>query len=74
LRPRQRIQRYSFLRGLQDSNETLFYALLTGNIEEIMPVVYTPTVGAYVYPSIVLGAPVYARYRRTRFRAQREQR
>jgi malate dehydrogenase (oxaloacetate-decarboxylating) len=39
------IERYTFLRGLQDTNETLFYALLTRNIEEMMPVVYTPTVG-----------------------------
>src|ERR1700733_7284137 len=39
------IQKYTFLRGLQDTNETLFYALLTENIEEMMPVVYTPTVG-----------------------------
>ena len=39
------LQRYVFLRGLQDSNETLFYALLTRNIEEMMPTVYTPTVG-----------------------------
>src|SRR5271154_7107293 len=39
------IQRYVFLRGLQDSNETLFYALLTRNIEELMPILYTPTVG-----------------------------
>src|ERR1700685_3854910 len=38
-------QQYSFLRDLQDANETLFYALLTRNIEEIMPLVYTPTVG-----------------------------
>jgi malate dehydrogenase (oxaloacetate-decarboxylating) len=37
--------KYSFLRELQNSNETLFYALLVRNIEEMLPVVYTPTVG-----------------------------
>ncbi|HEV3373214.1 MAG TPA: NAD-dependent malic enzyme [Xanthobacteraceae bacterium] len=38
-------ERYAFLRDLQDTNETLFYALLVRNIEEMLPLVYTPTVG-----------------------------
>jgi malate dehydrogenase (oxaloacetate-decarboxylating) len=37
--------KYSFLRDLQDMNETLFYALLVRNVEEMLPLVYTPTVG-----------------------------
>jgi malate dehydrogenase (oxaloacetate-decarboxylating) len=37
--------KYAFLRDLQDTNETLFYALLVRHVEEMLPLVYTPTVG-----------------------------
>jgi malate dehydrogenase (oxaloacetate-decarboxylating) len=40
------LERHLFVRTLQDTNETLFYALLTKHIEELNPIVYTPTVGA----------------------------
>jgi malate dehydrogenase (oxaloacetate-decarboxylating) len=38
-------ERYSFLRDLQDINETLFYALLVRNLPETLPLIYTPEVG-----------------------------
>ena len=37
--------KYAFLRDLQDTNETLFYALLLRDVEGMLPLVYTPTVG-----------------------------
>jgi len=37
--------KYSFMRDLQDTNETLFYALLTHHVETLLPTVYTPAVG-----------------------------
>ena len=38
--------RHIFLRNLQDTNETLFYGLLNGHMTEMMPIIYTPVVGA----------------------------
>jgi malate dehydrogenase (oxaloacetate-decarboxylating) len=38
------LERHIFLRALQDTNETLFYALLYRHISEMAPIIYTPVV------------------------------
>lgn len=40
------MDKHIYLRNIQDTNETLFYRLVSNHITEMMPIIYTPTVGA----------------------------
>ncbi|MFF4211333.1 NAD-dependent malic enzyme [Streptomyces sp. NPDC001796] len=39
------LNRHIYLRQLQDTNEVVFYRLITEHLKELLPIVYTPTVG-----------------------------
>jgi len=39
------IDKHIYLRNIQDTNETLFYQLVIQHLDEVMPIIYTPTVG-----------------------------
>src|SRR4029079_12576546 len=42
------VEKWTFLTNLHDNNEVLFYRLVGEHVHEMLPIVYTPTVGAAI--------------------------
>ena len=52
-----KVAQYNFLRQLQEENSTLFWALSQAHTEEVLPIIYTPTVGHAIAAQCEIGIP-----------------